>query len=77
MVRVPDPTFLVRSGKFSPDPYLDPFGTLAMQSCINKEKIFLKYNFYTFSGEFFHFSVKKNNHSNIRRYMFDVKKLRC
>ena len=48
-------TFLVGSGSgnFPPDP--DPIGTLAMQSCINKGKIFLKQSFYTFSGEFFNF----------------------
>ena len=50
--------FLVGSGNFSPDLYpdLDPICTLVMESCMKKGKIFFLKRFYTFSGEFFHFS---------------------
>ena len=53
------------------------YRTLAMESCINKEKIFfLNRGFTHFQINFSIFQIKNNHHSNIRRNMFDVKKIK-
>ena len=51
-----------------PDPYPhpDPIGTLAMYSCINKEKYFKNRGFTHFQVNFSIFSDKNNHHSMIQ-----------